>query len=143
MYFSHIYPASLDADVCEIPIMEFGVRAGFPSPAQDYMQSRLDLNSYIIKNKEATFFMRVEGESLEGFLVFAGDILVVDRSVIPKDGNMIIATVNGELVLRRFQKIGNRAFLTLGENHEPEEMTSPENGIEVWGTVTFVVHDVV
>ncbi len=134
-----------DDDVLELPYFEFGIPAGFPSPAQDYMQSRLDLAAYLVKNKEATFYMRVEGERLEDFLVFSGDVLVVDRSYPPHDGSMVIAVVEGELVLRRYRTVGTKVFLTLDTNSDPLERTTNalgEPSIEIWGTVTFVIHDV-
>lgn len=145
MHIASIYSANFDEEVLELPFFTTGVPAGFPSPAQDYMQSSLDLNKYIVKNREATFYMRVEGEAMKDFNAFAGDILVVDRSIVARDGNIVIAVLDGTLVLRRFRKIGKRVFLTQGDDDDAQEITYGSDGeasIEIWGTVTFVVHDV-
>lgn len=145
MHITSIFSANHEDEVLELPFFDTHVPAGFPSPAQDYMQTTLDLNKYIVKNKEATFYMRAEGEEMNDFNVRSKDILVVDRSFVPHDGNMVIVAVDGQLVLRRFRKMGKRVFLTLGNDDDAQEISYSgigEASIEIWGTVTFVVHDV-
>jgi DNA polymerase V len=143
MRVTSIYAAS-QSDSFALPLYSLGVQAGFPSPAQDYTQASLDISAYMVKNKDATFYLRVEGESLKEFRVDSGDIVVVDKSLQPLDNNLVIAALDGELVLRRLRKVGKRVFLSLGNDDEDAlEITSSSSGetIEIWGTVTFVVHD--
>jgi DNA polymerase V len=143
MRVTSIYAAS-QSDSFALPLYSLGVQAGFPSPAQDYTQASLDISAHMVKNKDATFYLRVEGESLKEFSVNSGDIVVVDKSLQPLDNNLVIAALDGELVLRRLRKVGKRVFLSLGNDDDDAlEITSSNSGetIEIWGTVTFVVHD--
>jgi DNA polymerase V len=142
MRVTSIYAAS-QSDSFALPLYSLGVQAGFPSPSQDYTQARLDISAYMVKNKDATFYLRVEGESLKEFRVYSGDIVVVDKSLPPLDNNLVIAALDGELVLRRLRKVGKRVFLSLGNDDDALEITPSSSGetIEIWGTVTFVVHD--
>ena len=87
----------------DVPVMGSSVCAGFPSPAADYVEGRLDLNQHLIRHPAATFFMRVEGESMIGAGIFPGDLLVVDRSVEPLDGHVVIAQVSGDLTVKRLK----------------------------------------
>lgn len=144
MHIAAIFPARFDDDVIELPYFTTSVPAGFPSPAQDYFQESLDISHYIVKNREATFYMRVEGEALKDFSVMPGDLLVVDRSFQPRDNNLVIAVIDGMFLLRRMRKVGKRVFLTLENDEDTKEITYSSTGeanIEIWGTVTFVVHD--
>jgi len=126
----------------ELPIFLESVSAGFPSPAEDYMEGKLDLNKYLIKNQSATFFVRVTGDSMVNAGIYSGDILIVDRSLTPKDGSIVIAVIDSELLVKRMQYIKNKIFLT-PENpkFEPIEITGEMN-FEVWGVVTTVIHSV-
>lgn len=125
-----------------LPIFLESVSAGFPSPADDYLEGRLDLNEHLIRNPSATFFVRVTGESMLDAGIYSGDILVVDRSLEPKDGNIVIAVIDGELTVKRMQKAKNKIYL-LPENYayEPIEITS-EMHFEIWGVVSTVIHSV-
>ena len=144
MHIAAIYSARFDDDVIELPYFTSSVPAGFPSPAQDYFQESLDISKYVVKNRESTFYMRVEGEALKDFSVMPGDLLVVDRSFPPKDGSLVVAVIDGMLLLRKMRKVGKRMFLTLNDDEDTQEITYTSTGeanIEIWGTVTFVVHD--
>lgn len=127
----------------ELPMFLESVSAGFPSPADDYLEDRLDLNDYLIRNPSATFFVRVTGDSMTDAGIYSGDVLVVDRSLNPKDGNIIIAAIDGELIVKRMQRIKNKIYL-LPENkrYKPIEISSEMN-FEVWGVVTTVIHSVI
>ena len=125
-----------------IPLFLESVSAGFPSPADDYIEMRLDLNDYLIKNPAATFFVRVTGDSMKNAGIFSGDILVVDRSLDPKDGSVVIAVIDGELTVKRLSRESNRIFLLPeNNNYQPIEI-SEEMGFEVWGVVRTVIHSV-
>jgi DNA polymerase V len=126
-----------------LPIFLESVSAGFPSPADDYIEGKLDLNDYLVKHPSATFFVRVTGDSMINAGIYSGDILVVDRSLEPKDGNVIIAVVDGELLVKRMKFEGNQLFLYPENNKfEPIEITSQMN-FEVWGVVTNVIHSLI
>ncbi len=118
-----------------------GVQAGFPSPAGDYMESPIDLNNHIIEHPSATFFVRVEGESMTGANIPPGALLVVDRALRAKDGAIVVAVVNGEFTVKRLEKRLNTIRL-LPENpkFEPIEITS-DMQLEIWGVVRAIVID--
>jgi DNA polymerase V len=119
------------------------VSAGFPSPADDYIDSKLDLNDYLIKNPPATFFVRVTGDSMINAGIHSGDILVVDRSIEPKDNHIIIAVIDGELLVKRMRKKKNKLFLHAENPYfKPIEINSQMN-FEVWGVVTNVIHSLI
>jgi DNA polymerase V len=125
---------------CEQPLFEAKVPAGFPSPAADYEEDRLDLNRHLIKNPAATFFVRVTGDSMEGAGIHNGDLLVVDRSIEPKDKNIVIAVINGELTVKRLRVRGRK--ITLEPENKKYQIQEIADGteFEVWGIVTNVIH---
>lgn len=124
----------------KLPLFMESVSAGFPSPADDYLEGRLDLNDHLIRNPAASFFVRVQGDSMINAGIHTGDILLVDRSLEAKDGSVVIAVVDGELTVKRIKKSGNRLFLLPeNKNYKPIEIRS-ESGFEVWGVVTTVIH---
>ena len=98
------------------PLFLVPVTAGFPSPADDYLEGALDLNEYLVKHKAATFFWRVTGDSMTGVGIHSGDLLIVDRSLEPKDGNVIIAVLDGELTVKRIEIHDGKLFLVPGAN---------------------------
>ena len=121
-------------------LFEAAVPAGFPSPAADYEEDKLDLNRHLIKNPVATFFVRVTGDSMVGAGVHHGDLLIVDRSLEPKDKNVVIAVVDGELTVKRI-RIKSRKITLEPENLDyfTQEVTE-DTEFEVWGVVTNVIH---
>ena len=124
----------------ELPLFLESVSAGFPSPADDYLEGKLDLNEHLVKNPTATFFVRVTGDSMEGAGMFSGDILVVDRSLDPKDGNVIIAVIDGELTVKRLSnKNGEISLVPENPNYKPLKITE-EMSFTVWGVVSNVIH---
>ena len=121
-------------------LFEAVVPAGFPSPAADYEQDQLDLNRHLVKNPVATFFVRVTGDSMIGAGIHHGDLLVVDRSLEPRDKNVVIAVVDGELTVKRI-RIHQRKIILVPENHNYlAQEISEETKFEVWGVVTNVIH---
>ncbi|MDZ7726476.1 MAG: translesion error-prone DNA polymerase V autoproteolytic subunit [Candidatus Campbellbacteria bacterium] len=125
-----------DLSSVSAPLFTDRPQAGFPSPADDSVERSLDLNNYIIKNPATTFFVRAEGDSMKEAGIFSGDILVVDRSLEPKPGNIVIAAVFDELTIKRLEKKGGDYFL-VAENseYEPIKLTE-EMESTVWGVVT-------
>ncbi|MBN1972172.1 MAG: translesion error-prone DNA polymerase V autoproteolytic subunit [Sedimentisphaerales bacterium] len=121
-------------------LFEAAVPAGFPSPAADYEQDRLDLNRHLVKNPAATFFVRVTGDSMIGAGIHDGDLLVVDRSLETRDKNIVIAVLDGELTVKRIRLRRDKIILEPeNESYLSHEITS-ENEFEVWGVVTNVIH---
>jgi DNA polymerase V len=122
------------------PIFSATVSAGFPSPAADYQEGKLDLNRHLIKNAPATFFVRVTGDSMIGAGIHCGDLLIVDRSLEAQNKNVIIAVLNGELTVKRISINKNKITLQPeNENYAPQLIT-PGMEFEVWGVVTNVIH---
>lgn len=113
--------------------------AGFPSPADDYLEKGLDLNELLITNKVATFFMRVEGDSLKASGIRNGDILIVDRSINVTPGKIVVAVVSGELVVRRVESQNGKLVLTSDDAAIEQEVIDGEE-IQIWGVATSSVH---
>ena len=123
-----------------LPIFLGRLPAGFPSPADDYLEGKLDLNRHLIKHPAATFFVRVTGDSMIGAGIHSGDLLVVDRSLEPADKNVVVAVLDGELTVKRlFKQNGILRLLPENRNYQPIEIT-PQQTIEIWGVVTSVIH---
>ena len=124
----------------ELPHFEAKVSAGFPSPAADYEENQLDLNKHLIKNPAATFFVRVTGDSMIGAGINDGDLLIVDRSLDPKNKNVVIAVIDGELTVKRIRIRKKKIFLEPeNENYSSQEI-SEDSDFQVWGVVTNVIH---
>lgn len=123
-----------------IPLFSHAVRAGFPSPADDYVAEALDLNEHLIANKEASFFLRAKGHSMAGAGIQDGDLLVVDRSLTPAHHSVVIAVIDGEFTVKRLYKRAGRIRL-LAENpdYSPIELQDGQE-LEIWGVVTSVIH---
>ena len=117
------------------------VGAGFPSPATDYIEDDIDLNAHLIKNTPSTFLIRVQGKSMNSVGIYDGDLLVVDRSLSPKNFSTVIANVNEELVVKTYLKDKNESFLTNGSNKSKDKIKLTENPeIFIWGVVTYTIH---
>ena len=119
------------------------VGAGFPSPATDYIEEDIDLNVHLIKNVPATFIIRVQGKSMVDVGINDGDLLVVDKSLKPKNFSTVIANVHDELVVKNFVQDKDKQFLTSGsKNFEDRILINEEADIFIWGVVTYVIHSV-
>ena len=124
-----------------LPFHVSKVGAGFPSPATDYVEDDIDLNSHLIKNVPSTFLIRVQGKSMNSIGIHDGDLLVVDRSLSPKNFSTVIVNVNEELVVKSFVKEKNESFLTSGSKNSKDKINLIENPeILIWGVVTYVIH---
>ena len=110
-----------------LPFHLHKVGAGFPSPATDYIEDDLDLNNHLIKNIPSTFLIRVQGKSMNGIGIQNGDLLVVDRSLNPKNFSTVIVNVNEELVVKSFVKEKNQSFLTSGSKELKDKINLSEN----------------
>lgn len=122
-----------------LPLFSHKVAAGFPSPADDYIEGRLSLDEHLIQHKEATFFVRAKGNSMVGAGIFDGDLLVVDKSLTPSSGDIVIAVVDGDLTVKRLIKRGGTITLK-PENHRFKEIEFMDGQeLQVWGVVTSTV----
>ncbi len=122
-----------------VPLSESAVHAGFPSPAEDFLEGALDLNSLVIRHPEATFFARVEGDSMQGEGIAEGDILVVDKAVEPFDGCLAVAYVDGEFTLKRVRMEADRILLVPANPRYPTIEIAAGQEFAVWGVVQWVV----
>ena len=117
------------------------VGAGFPSPATDYVEDDIDLNNHLIKNIPSTFLIRTQGKSMNSIGIHDGDLLVVDRSLNPKNFSTVIVNVNEELVVKSFVKEKDQSILTSGSKKIKDKINLTENPeIFIWGVVTYVIH---
>jgi len=126
-----------------VPFYLHKAGAGFPSPATDYIEEDVDLNIHLIKNVPATFIIRVQGKSMANVGIYDGDLLVVDKSLKPKNFSTVVANVHDELVVKNFVKTKDEQFLTSGSKQiEDKIIINNESDIFIWGVVTYVIHSV-
>tara|TARA_Y100001970_G_scaffold35605_1_gene44015 strand:+ start:439 stop:882 length:444 start_codon:yes stop_codon:yes gene_type:complete len=122
------------------PMFLDSVSAGFPSPATDYMENKLDLNEYLVKHPAATFIVKANGPSMIEAGILSGDLLIVDRSVTPKSDNIVIASVFGDLTVKKLRKKGSALFLVSANNEYSSIEVREEMECFIWGVVTYVIH---
>jgi DNA polymerase V len=124
----------------KIPLFESGVSAGFPSPADDYLDLPIDLNEFLIKHPAATFYVRVKGNSMEGAGIRNGDLLIVDRAEEPRNKSIVLGIIDGDFTVKRIKKKGSDLYL-MPDNPEFKPIKINDNmNFQVWGVVTYVVH---
>ncbi len=124
----------------QLPLFVGKVAAGFPSPADDYVDKTLDLNELLIQKPAATFFVRAQGESMLGAGIHPNDILVVDRSIEPVPGKIVICALNGELTVKRLERDGEQWKLQAENSAYPDIVIYEELEMVIWGVVTNVIH---
>lgn len=118
-----------------IPLYSSRPQAGFPAPGDDQIEKVLDINDLVVKHPASTFFVRVEGDSMIGAGIFSGDVLVVDRSITPRDGLIVVAAVYGEMVVKRLKAVGNTHTLVSENEHYAPITVSGNDDCFVWGVV--------
>ena len=124
----------------EIPLYGNKVAAGFPSPADDYLEEKIDINQYLIRHPASTFLVRASGESMINAGIFPNDILVVDKSLKAENGKVVIAAIDGELTVKRYRENGGEITLN-AENEKYENITfEKKSEAYIWGVVTNVIH---
>ncbi len=123
----------------KIPLYATSVKAGFPSPADDFIERKLDLNDYLIKHPTATFFVRAEGDSMKNIGIHPGDLLVIDRSLEITDGKIVIAAIDGEFTVKRVKKVNGELFLIPeNENYRPIKIDTTDE-FQIFGVVSHVI----
>ncbi len=141
-------PAHLVGDILQFiaegkqtcPLYASHVKAGFPSPAEDYAEQHLDLNTHLIAHPAATFFLRVSGNSMINAGIFNGDLLIVDRSLEPANGKIVIAAVNGELTVKRLKKTKEGVFLVAENSEYAPIVLEASDQVQLWGVVIYTIH---
>jgi len=125
-----------------LPLYLAKISAGFPSPAEDFLDKKLDLNEHLVQHPAATFFVKVQGNSMIQAGIHSGDVLIVDRALEPTDKKIVVAVVNGELTVKRLRQKKGRLYL-VAENPDYKDMEiTPETDFEIWGVVAHVIHSV-
>jgi len=122
------------------PLCAGRVTAGFPSPATDHLDRRLDLNEHLVLHPQASFFMRVKGDSMTGAGIHDGDLLIVDRSLEAVPGRVVVAAIDGELTVKRLRRSRDRIVLQSENPAYPGIIIDGERTLEIWGVVAYVVH---
>ena len=123
----------------ELPFFDTKVQAGFPSPAEDHLEQRLDLNTLVIENPSATFFVRVAGESMRDVGITDGDILVVDRSIESWENRVVVAVIDSEFTIKRFTTEQETVVLKAENTNYPSIKITPEMDFSVWGVVSWTL----
>lgn len=143
IYLAEIYSFGNleDTDRVLIPLFTETIAAGFPSPADDYVEMKLDLNELCIQHPVSTFFVRVRGQSMTGAGIQPGDLLVVDRAVEAQDNSIVVAVVDGEFTLKRLHKVPGNQYMLLPDNPDFKPIKIIEGmQFEIWGVVISVIH---
>lgn len=123
-----------------LPLAEAVVPAGFPSPSPDIRDMPLNIHDYVVKNSTATYFVRVSGSSMIGAGIYPDDILVVDRSITPRHGHIVIAAVDGDMTVKRLFRKDGKIMLMPENKHFAPIVVHDGQELDIWGVVTFVVH---
>lgn len=123
----------------ELPLVDATISAGFPSPADDYSEARLDLNKELISNESATFYARVRGDSMTLAGISDGDLLIIDKSKIPVNGSIVVCLFDGEFTVKRLKKQGNQFYLMPENDNYPAIKIEPQNDVTIWGVVTYTI----
>ena len=124
-----------------LPLINFSVSAGFPSPADDYTEENIDLNEYLIKNPFSTFFIRVRGDSMINSGIQDQDLIIVDKSLIAKPGDIVIAMIDQKFTVKRLEKKNNELYLKAENNNYPDLNLKNYENIQIWGVVIYSIHD--
>ena len=132
--------APVDALQPGLPLYLAPVEAGFPSPAEDYLDKRLNLHTHIVKHETATFFLRAHGLSMINAGIHDGDLLVVDRAVPAEHNKIVIAALDGELTVKRLVRRGEKVLLVPENPDYPEFDITQREHVHIWGVVTYVIH---
>ena len=125
----------------EVDLYSGSVEAGFPSPADDYLEGGLDLHEHLVKRPASTFFVRVSGCSMEGVGIFSGDMLVVDRSLDAKDGDVVLAVLSGEMTVKRLLIKDDQVWLAPSNDRFKPMLVTEDVDFQIWGVCCHVVHE--
>lgn len=133
-----LYSADLSSEL-ELLFADQGIRAGFPSPAQDYMSDSIDLNQELIRHPATTFYARAVGDSMKGCGIDDGDLLVIDKAIDPQEGDIVVAYIDGEFTLKKvkLEPDGRCLWLIPANDEYPPIKVTDENDFIIWGVLTY------
>jgi DNA polymerase V len=134
-----VYPFTETPRALLIPFVAHKIAAGFPSPANDYLETRIDLNEELIKNPSSTFFARISGLSMQGAGIEENDIVVIDKSLQPRDGCIAVCCLDGEFTLKRIKIKTNCVWLVPENDDFQPIVVTEDNELIIWGIVTFII----
>ncbi len=140
---SAVYKLTEDGTKNYIPLYTESVKAGFPSPADDFIDKTIDLNELLIRHPAATFFVRVKGDSMINAGIFSGDVLVVDRALDAQNGSIVIAVIDGDLTVKKLHKKSGQVRLVPENDNYPEIVITSEMNFQIWGVVKSVIRQLV
>jgi len=123
-----------------IPLLNDSVSAGFPSPADDYTEENIDLNEHLISNPFSTFFLRVKGESMINAGIKDKDLIIVDKSLVAKPGDIVIAMIDGEFTIKRLSIKNDELYLKAENNNYPNFRFKNHIDVQIWGVVIYSIH---
>tara|TARA_Y100001968_G_scaffold333676_1_gene398266 strand:+ start:2498 stop:2914 length:417 start_codon:yes stop_codon:yes gene_type:complete len=126
-----------------VPLCKVSISAGFPSPAEEYMEASIDLNEELIKHPISTFFLRVSGNSMRGAGVHNGDLLIVDRSINPAPGHIVVAVLDGEFTLKKLVLHKNNLYLEAANPSNPPIDIRRYGEMQIWGVATYSIHSLI
>lgn len=132
----------MDEKVFDIPFYQSNVPAGFPSPAEDFMDLDLNLQEYLVQHPSATFCVRVTGDSMQNAGICSGDVMVVDRALEPQNNTIVLAILDGEFTVKRIQKKGQELYLKPENSKFKPIQITEEMNFQVWGVVTHIIHKI-
>ena len=130
-----------DSSTLLIPLVTENISAGFPSPADDYIELGIDLNKYLIKNPISTFFLRVSGNSMNNAGIYNNDLLIIDRSINPNPGHIVVALLDGEFTLKRLIKKQDNYYLKADKENYPAINLYEYIDIQIWGVAIYSIHE--
>ena len=133
---------SVGEKTIDVPFYQSNVPAGFPSPAENFMDLDLSLQDYLVQNPSATFCVRVTGDSMKNAGISSGDVMIVDRALEPKNNTIVLAVLDGEFTVKRIQKKANELFLKPENKDFKAIQITEEMNFQVWGVVTHIIHKV-
>lgn len=125
----------------ELPIAFSSVQAGFPSPADDYLEGQLNIHKHLVKRPASTLFIMATDDSMIEYGIFQGDLLIVDKALDPTNNKIIVVDIEGERLVRRFVEKKGRGFLEIGKNNPVYTSIDTEQGVDIIGVATYVIHN--
>ena len=140
LYIKALRPSGSTFKKAKIPLLSDSISAGFPSPADDYTEENIDLNEYLISNPFSTFFLRVKGDSMINAGIKDKDLIIVDKSLTAKPGNIIIAMIDGEFTIKRLSIKNNELYLKAENHNYPDFRFKNHIDVQIWGVVIYSIH---
>ena len=130
----------LSGNTCKLPLFTVPVSAGFPSPAEEYVEQLLSLDEHLVKHPQATYLAKVKGDSMKEAGINTGDVLIIDKSLTPSNNKIVVAIIDGEFTVKRFIKEKGEISLVPANNAYKSIKVNGDRDIKIWGVVTYIIH---